>query len=83
MGTLSIYKVVRTEAVPVASLPELDVPRSEVWGDRRQEWGIPNQRDALGAKPCIWLPGLDITVGSGLYLQTFMRHGVTFKTTQQ
>ena len=83
VGTLSRYKVVRTEAVPVASLPELGVHKSELSRGRGQEWGIPNQRDALGAKPCIWLPGLDITVGSGLYLQTFMRHGVTFKTTQQ
>ena len=83
VGTLSRYKAVSTEAVPVASLLELDVQRSELWGGRWQEWGIPNQRDALGSKQCIWSPGLDITVGSGLYLQTFMRHGVTFKTTQQ
>ena len=78
-----VDQAVSTEAVPVAPLLELDVHRSELWEGRWQEWGIPNQRDALGAKPCIWLPGLDITVGSGLYLQTFMRHGVTFKTTQQ
>ena len=83
VGTLSRYKAVSTEAVPVASLPELDVPRSEVWGDRWQEWGIPNQRDALGSKQCVWLPVLDIRVGSELYLQTFMRDGVTFKTAQQ
>ena len=82
VGTLSGYEAVSTEAVPVASLPELDVPRSEVWGDRRQEWGIPNQRDALGSKQCIWSPGLDITVGIRLYRQTFMRNRVAFKIAQ-
>ena len=83
VGTLSRYEAVSTMAVTVASLPELDMHKSELWGGRQQEWDILNQRDALGSKQCIWSPGLDITAGSGLYLQTFMRHGVTFKTTQQ
>ena len=82
-GALSRYQAVSIEAVPVASLPKLDVHKSELWGGRRQEWGIPNQRDALGAKQCVWLPGLDIRVGSELYLQTFMRDRVAFKTAQQ
>ena len=82
VGTLSRYQAISTEAVPVASVPELDVHRSEVWGGRRQEWVILNQRDALGSKQCIWSPVLDITVGCGLYLQTFMRNGVTFKIAQ-
>ena len=34
VGTLSRYQAVSTEAVPVASLPELDVHRSELWGGR-------------------------------------------------
>lgn len=44
--------------MPVASLPKLDVQKSEPWGGRRQEWGIPSQRDALGCKQCVWSPGL-------------------------
>ena len=82
VGTLSRYQAVSTEAVPVASLPELDVHRSELWGGRWWEWGIPNRRDALGSKQYIWFPGLDITVGSGLYMKTFMRNKVTFKIAQ-
>ena len=81
-GALSRYQAVSTEAVPVASLPELDVHRSELWGGRWWEWGIPNRRDALGSKQYIWFPGLDITVGSGLYMKTFMRNKVTFKIAQ-
>ena len=69
-------------AVTVASLPELDMHKSELWGGRQQEWGILNQRDALGSKQCIWSPGLDITVGIRLYLQTFMRNRVAFKIAQ-
>ena len=82
MGTLSRYQAVSIEAAPVASLTELDMHRSELQGVRQQEWGIPNQRDALGSKQCVWSPGLDIT-GSRLYLQTFMRDGVAFKIAQQ
>ena len=81
-GALSRYQAVSTEAVPVASLPELGVHKSELSGGRGQEWGIPNQRDALRSKQCVWSPGLDIT-GSRLYLQTFMRNGVAFKIAQQ
>ncbi|XP_017911794.1 PREDICTED: multidrug resistance-associated protein 4-like [Capra hircus] len=49
VGTLSRYQAVSIEAVPVASLTELDMHRSELQGVRRQEWGIPNQRDVLGS----------------------------------
>ena len=82
MGTLSRYQAVSTKAVTVASIPELDMHKSELWGGRQQEWGILNQRDALGSKQCMWSPGLDIIVGSRLYLQTFMRNRVTFKIVQ-
>ena len=83
VGTLSRYQAVSIEAVLVACNPKLGVHKSELWGGRWQECGIPNPRYALGSKQCIWSPGLDIIVGSGLYLQTFMRYGVTFKTAQQ
>ena len=83
MGTLSRYQAVSIEAVLVACNPKLGVHTHELWGGRWQECGIPNPRYALGSKQCIWSPGLDITVGNGLYLQTFMRYGVTFKTAQQ
>ena len=49
VGTLSRYQAVSIEAVPVASLTELDMHRSELQGVQQQEWGIPNQRDALGS----------------------------------
>ena len=49
MGTLSRYQAVSIEAVPVASLTELDMHRSELQAVQQQEWGIPNQRDALGS----------------------------------
>ena len=34
VGTLSRYQAVSIEAVPVASLTELDMHRSELWGGR-------------------------------------------------
>ena len=33
-GTLRRYQAVSIEAVPVASLPKLDVHKSELWGGR-------------------------------------------------
>ena len=76
---LSRYQAVSTEAVPVASLPKLGMHKSELWRGRQQEWGILNQKDALGSKQCVWFPGLDITVGSRLYTQYLMNDGVAFK----
>ena len=35
---------VSIEAVPVVSHPKLDMLRSELWGGRRQEWGILSSR---------------------------------------
>ena len=43
-GALRRYQAVSIEAVPVVSHPKLDMLRSELWGGRRQEWGILSSR---------------------------------------
>ena len=48
-GDIAFNQAVSIEAVPVALLTELDMHRSELQAVQQQEWGIPNQRDALGS----------------------------------
>ena len=76
------YQAVSIEAVPVASLIELDIQRSELQGVQGQEWGIPNHRNTLGSSSVASCLDQSNSVGSQLHLQTLMRHWLNSKTTQ-